>query len=266
MSLMHPRNQKAAFTLIELLVVIAIIAILAAILFPVFAQAREKARAISCLSNLKQIGLSTMMYAQDYDETYPFLYSNCDASADPTKNDPNYGWGGKVMPYVKSKPLFKCPDDTRAKAEISYGTNGWMGLGNFANKGDFAPANTQIPDFTDAYGHQLGGWYAIRNLASLNAPANVIIWYEDRWPEKDGYYDQLACSNWEFAYERYKDIAQAMAAKRHNEGSNLVLGDGHAKYYKMTIFDVADSTIPPAKFVTQNGISWDPNYDGSSNP
>ena len=63
--------MKKAFTLIELLVVIAIIAILAAILFPVFAQAREKARQTSCLSNLKQIGLGLMMYTQDYDETYP---------------------------------------------------------------------------------------------------------------------------------------------------------------------------------------------------
>jgi prepilin-type N-terminal cleavage/methylation domain-containing protein len=71
------RNRRSGFTLIELLVVIAIIAILAAILFPVFAQAREKARSISCLSNLKQSGLATLMYVQDYDETFPInLYIN----------------------------------------------------------------------------------------------------------------------------------------------------------------------------------------------
>src|SRR5262249_38734327 len=78
------RNKKSAFTLIELLVVIAIIAILAAILFPVFAQAREKARSISCLSNNKQVSLGVLMYVQDYDETYPiFFYGVPGLPSDP---------------------------------------------------------------------------------------------------------------------------------------------------------------------------------------
>jgi prepilin-type N-terminal cleavage/methylation domain-containing protein len=79
-SISQSRRSQPGFTLIELLVVIAIIAILAAILFPVFAQAREKARAISCISNLKQIGLSLIMYTQDYDEAFPA------ATADPNSN------------------------------------------------------------------------------------------------------------------------------------------------------------------------------------
>src|SRR5436305_5829833 len=78
------RKQNRAFTLIELLVVIAIIAILAAILFPVFAQAREKARSISCLSNTKQLGLAVMMYVQDYDETFPLAFSAASLGATPT--------------------------------------------------------------------------------------------------------------------------------------------------------------------------------------
>src|SRR5579871_922154 len=89
------RTRKSGFTLIELLVVIAIIAILAAILFPVFAQAREKARAITCVSDMKQIGLGLAMYIQDYDEEYPF-----DHYAPSPTYDVN--WFGAIYPYVKN--------------------------------------------------------------------------------------------------------------------------------------------------------------------
>jgi len=101
--------KRHAFTLIELLVVIAIIAILAAILFPVFAQAREKARAASCLSNLKQIGLGALMYAQDYDEifvgsySYPNTWGEC----------PRFTWMDMIYPYVKNQQLFACPSNNR---------------------------------------------------------------------------------------------------------------------------------------------------------
>ncbi|BCM92026.1 hypothetical protein IAD21_03905 [Abditibacteriota bacterium] len=107
-------TRKFAFTLIELLVVIAIIAILAAILFPVFARARENARRASCMSNLKQIGLGLMQYTQDYDETYPCpgntTYGgeerNSDGSADKAS------WRQKIYPYVKSTQLFSCPSNS----------------------------------------------------------------------------------------------------------------------------------------------------------
>ncbi|MEI6431534.1 MAG: DUF1559 domain-containing protein, partial [bacterium] len=108
-----PKNRaftsRKAFTLIELLVVIAIIAILAAILFPVFAQAREKARSISCLSNDKQLGLALMMYAQDNDERYPFGHVN-DADAEGDAQS----WVDSVQPYVKSRLLHRCPSDSSA--------------------------------------------------------------------------------------------------------------------------------------------------------
>src|SRR5579871_5556649 len=127
--------KQKAFTLIELLVVIAIIAILAAILFPVFAQAREKARQTTCLSNLKQIGLGTMMYVQDYDETY---FSGWGSGGGP---EPGLIiWRVAILPYVKmggrvpqntgdvydptipTVPLFQCPD-TSYMAKTSYGYN-----------------------------------------------------------------------------------------------------------------------------------------------
>src|SRR5881628_2562260 len=94
-------GRRSGFTLIELLVVIAIIAILAAILFPVFAQAREKARQASCGSNQRQMGLAFMMYAQDYDETLPFF-------GNPWPNPVVY-WDTCIQPYTKSQQLHSCP-------------------------------------------------------------------------------------------------------------------------------------------------------------
>jgi len=119
----YSRNHSG-FTLIELLVVIAIIAILAAILFPVFAKVREKARQTSCLSNEKQLGLGFLQYTQDYDEKWPCgTYTN-------TYYLP-MGWAGQIYSYVKSKGVYKCPDDSTsssgASTPISYAYNGNIG-------------------------------------------------------------------------------------------------------------------------------------------
>ena len=103
-------RRRSAFTLIELLVVIAIIAILAAILFPVFAQAREKARATSCLSNEKQVSLALLMYVQDYDEQFP-SGTRYNANTNNTYAI-GLGWAGACEPYIKSVQIFKCPDDS----------------------------------------------------------------------------------------------------------------------------------------------------------
>ena len=126
------RRGTSGFTLIELLVVIAIIAILAAILFPVFAQAREAARKTSCISNTKQLGLGTMMYVQDYDEMYP-CNSWDGALMGTVDNDIRADrrrftlWMWRIMPYLKNKQILVCPSDP------ALGKNGWRGYSTSLN-------------------------------------------------------------------------------------------------------------------------------------
>jgi prepilin-type N-terminal cleavage/methylation domain-containing protein len=106
--------KRKAFTLIELLVVIAIIAILAAILFPVFAQAREKARIATCTSNLKQFMTAILMYCQDYDEAMPLSITGANSIGPgiaAANNVPEFHVGVLIMPYIKNRGLFQCPDD-----------------------------------------------------------------------------------------------------------------------------------------------------------
>jgi len=105
------KSRSFGFTLIELLVVIAIIAILAAILFPVFAKVREKARQTSCTSNMKQLGLAFVQYSQDNDETNPPGLYNASATIIPI----GAGWAGSIYPYVKSTGVYKCPDDSNSQ-------------------------------------------------------------------------------------------------------------------------------------------------------
>jgi prepilin-type processing-associated H-X9-DG protein len=141
-----------------LLVVIAIIAILAAILFPVFAQAREKARSASCLSNMKQLATAVMMYTQDYDEMYP-------AGFDALNWTGNDLWSRKVEPYIKNLKVFTCPSDS--KAGPLQGAEAWQGWGlSYA-------ANSFYGNWTTAF--ELRGPMGVGNNASwLQGPANSM--------------------------------------------------------------------------------------------
>lgn len=140
-------RKTNGFTLIELLVVIAIIAILAAILFPVFAKVREKARQTSCLSNEKQLGLGFAQYYQDYDEKWPAPDLQSAGVSKVTNN--GEGWAGVIFPYVKSTGVFKCPDDSTSsmvldaggdESPVSYGYN--VDLVGLSDAGFTSPAAT----------------------------------------------------------------------------------------------------------------------------
>src|SRR5690242_16371830 len=120
------KSNGRAFTLIELLVVIAIIAILAAILFPVFARARENARRASCQSNLKQIGLGIMQYTQDYDEHYMGSSRSCNGTADcGTTSTTTSLWMYDLQPYIKSVQVFVCPSDSVGISTVNSASGLW---------------------------------------------------------------------------------------------------------------------------------------------
>ena len=219
---MHNKCQRHGFTLIELLVVIAIIAILAAILFPVFARAREKARQTTCLSNEKQLGLVFMQYTTDYDETMP-------ASLQKP------GWAAETFPYVKSADTYACPDDTSTTADPSRSRCSYAFNQNFIL--NFGTPKPII-------------------LSYMNAPASTVILVEIcngglRWstptllasdysPIGDGYNHPNYSDSTPLGWYRtglmgnratfYNATAGSDFTPRHSEGSNFVAADGHAKW------------------------------------
>jgi prepilin-type N-terminal cleavage/methylation domain-containing protein/prepilin-type processing-associated H-X9-DG protein len=166
-------SVSSGFTLIELLVVIAIIAILAAILFPVFARARENARRASCSSNLKQLGLGILQYAQDYDEKYPMRFID------------GAGWNQTTQPYLKSAQVFVCPSNPNAIYTHSLAVNGYPEVkrsyeGNLRIFGEpwaigpIALASVQAPatkimasEYLEYYGYMYPDWSDAGNQANI---------------------------------------------------------------------------------------------------
>jgi prepilin-type N-terminal cleavage/methylation domain-containing protein/prepilin-type processing-associated H-X9-DG protein len=168
-------SKKSAFTLIELLVVIAIIAILSAVLFPVFARAREKARATVCLSNLKQIGLATMQYVQDFDELLPNARFGTGTGASRNNNpaSPNflYVWEDAIFPYVKVTQAFSCPDDpSQNNGPYVYAftsANPGYGFGSYA-------ANCSFQGFMPAVGNASYSPYTYGPINWQGTPNNAL--------------------------------------------------------------------------------------------
>ena len=226
------KSHQLAFTLIELLVVIAIIAILAAILFPVFAQAREKARAISCLSNGKQLGMGIMMYVQDYDETYPFSTDSQDALGGASLVD---SWPDRVSPYIKSDGVFHCP--SASPASFNPGKGGLRSWG--ANTALLAVTNVD-PSQGDPDSYN-GDNQHIRSIAAIPQPASTIVSVEafeggvvhrknadgtinGNWWYWATIVEAVACIKNDSSNQDYQSV------RRHMSGGNFVFSDGHAKW------------------------------------
>lgn len=221
--------MKKAFTLIELLVVIAVIAILAAILFPVFAQAREKARQTSCLSNVKQLGLAYMMYLQDYDERFPPHVTERTAptgtGTDQVSRAP-FSYKTKLDPYVKNQQVYKCPS---APAWPAPTVGQWFttDYGNNHNEANLETASQRQwyisnPDF---------GFNETTTIAALTYPAQFIVLGDAGRaagsPSRGGMYPQP----WAFDDKAVAEASQqARFLPRHNGGGNIAYGDGHAKW------------------------------------
>jgi prepilin-type N-terminal cleavage/methylation domain-containing protein/prepilin-type processing-associated H-X9-DG protein len=244
---------RRGFTLIELLVVIAIIAILAAILFPVFAQAREKARTISCLSNGKQLGLGLMMYVQDYDETYPWAMYTCSAVGDCPGGVPAMdsvdAWPDLVFPYVKNEGVYGCPDTT------PFSDPSWGGLGSDPDavaKGklrSWSANSSVLACFTGDFGDYNGYNTQLRSLASIPYPADIIALNEG-FPSgvvhrvgPDGkitgnkggntsWYWAWSITNEGFVCNDDPTNPDFLSVYRHTQGGNYTLADGHSKWFK----------------------------------
>ena len=241
-------SKRGAFTLIELLVVIAIIAILAAILFPVFARARENARRSSCQSNLKQVGLGLAQYTQDYDEKMPRAWYN---STDPSGNGfpGDYKWMDVLQPYIKSTQIFTCPSASGNQYDYTPRTaNRWGSYainsvywGNVplskqgpANQG-MSIANIQATATTVICMDSNSSFQLAWDLPA-NDPASLNVLSGTKCLSKNG----SGCT----------DINDAGGVlERHLETSNLLFCDGHVKSMKLDAL-MAKSTDGYLKYFT----------------
>ena len=227
-------KSKKAFTLIELLVVIAIISILASILFPVFARARENARRTSCLSNLKQIGLGVMMYVQDYDEMYPKTY------------DGTSFWWKTLQPYVKSEQVFYCPSSPFSGATTP--TNGNYG----ANR--YVMAYSTGTSIKMASLESAANIYLIMDYGTYMTYPSTAVTSKAAWEYLPGMGEVGGnCATVESADPARPDNVSDCHSGRHFAGVNITFADGHAKWLKSSILYHEAATRSAT-----NLSDWDP--------
>ena len=231
------QNVQKGFTLVELLVVIAIIAILAAILFPVFARARENARRASCQSNLKQIGLGVLQYTQDYDEKYPLFHNNFGAYGSAGRRN----WAQMIYPYVKSQQVFMCPSNPVNSQTLDESGNGIAIPASYA-------ANPRV--LTVSFATPV-------SLAFLESSSQKVMLGEYANP-----YPGLGWPNWTNT-ARWSEMSDG-GFKGHLGTGNFLFADGHVKALKPV------ATTTPfnmwGSFDDGTGNTVDPCWKDGNNP
>jgi len=225
------RRHATGFTLIELLVVIAIIAILAAILFPVFARAREKARQSACNSNIKQLGLALIMYAQDYDGVWA-MWGYGGSDPDDTPANGAYTWDTVVAPYIKNDQILICPS-------------------NHNYDGGARSRSYAMPRYVSGV-----------NVDLAPAPAATVALFEKghktpgKWGDAaaENFFQSHGCTGFGLTTETW-----------HQDGKNFVFSDGHAKYYAISsgpFAAVTSNTCPPSGWPLEPGQPYETHGPG----
>jgi prepilin-type N-terminal cleavage/methylation domain-containing protein/prepilin-type processing-associated H-X9-DG protein len=201
------RTPRSGFTLIELLVVIAIIAILAAILFPVFAMAREKARATSCLSNCKQIGTALRMYLDDYEGAYPFSWFD----------KGQYGFDVALYPYTKNTAIFACPSNPQVPEKTAFG------------KGYAGPLNGMVRSYAMNSAVSTDDQKPPILEPSISAPSDTIMMLET----SNYKYKNTRPPDHETYVTSRNDVCSHVPFTIHQGGSNYVFADSHARWARV---------------------------------
>ena len=270
-------QRHTAFTLIELLVVIAIIAILAAILFPVFAQAREKARAITCMSNTKQIGIASMMYAQDCDETLVpagnrYAHQNVPCFNGNSNFNSNNGawvdWEIPLISYIKTTDIFICPDRRQ------FGCFGYA-MNTDSSDDDFPGAPSPPGEWAIKAASNNGLTVTPVTLAAVDSPAECLFIHDSHDEQLEQAFDPNATGDgfpdteaWEWMDSWLQGLKAGLISEtklvanfpsgpwRHSNMLNILWIDGHSKARRFSSLEQKDLNIQHQNYTLANDPNW----------